>query len=152
MSDNREVIVLYMAIKIFVSGTFDILHAGHIQFFKEAKALGDELIVNFCSAKNLVIYKKRRASMPDDNKQIILESIRYIDRVYKGTEEGVWDFVDAFKKEMPNYLVVTEDDVYKAAKEIWCHENGAELIVLNKTPYGTPTSTTEIRKNICVRP
>ena len=33
-------------IKVFVSGWYDILHAGHLQFFREARALGDHLIVS----------------------------------------------------------------------------------------------------------
>ena len=49
--------------KVFVSGTYDILHAGHIQFFKEAKALGGFLIVSFCSSKNLELYKGRKSSI-----------------------------------------------------------------------------------------
>ena len=32
-------------IKVFVSGCYDIVHAGHVQFFSEARALGDHLTV-----------------------------------------------------------------------------------------------------------
>ena len=32
-------------IRVFVSGCYDILHAGHVQFFREARALGDHLTV-----------------------------------------------------------------------------------------------------------
>lgn len=35
--------------KVFVSGCYDIMHAGHLQFFSEARALGDFLIVSFAS-------------------------------------------------------------------------------------------------------
>ncbi|MFA6320075.1 MAG: adenylyltransferase/cytidyltransferase family protein [archaeon] len=35
-------------IKVFVSGCFDIIHGGHVEFFKSAKNLGDYLIVSFC--------------------------------------------------------------------------------------------------------
>ena len=40
--------------KVFVSGCYDILHAGHLQFFEEARALGDYLIVSFASAEEEV--------------------------------------------------------------------------------------------------
>ena len=39
--------------KVFVTGCYDILHAGHIQFFEEARALGDYLIVSFASSEVL---------------------------------------------------------------------------------------------------
>lgn len=35
----------------FVSGCYDILHAGHVQFFTEARALADRLVVSFASAE-----------------------------------------------------------------------------------------------------
>lgn len=35
--------------RVFVSGCYDILHAGHVQFFREARALGDHLTVCFAS-------------------------------------------------------------------------------------------------------
>jgi cytidyltransferase-like protein len=136
--------------KIFVSGTYDILHAGHIQFFKEARALGDYLIVSCCSNKNLLLYKGRRGSMPEDNKKILLESVRYIDKVIIGSDDGgIWDFVPAFLKEKPDMLVVTEDDKHTADKKKFCQEHGVEFIILPKTPpAATSISTTEIIKNI----
>ena len=45
--------------KVFVSGCYDIIHAGHLAFFKEAKALGDHLTVCFASDEILWIEKKK---------------------------------------------------------------------------------------------
>ncbi len=137
--------------KVFVPGTYDLLHAGHIQFFKEARALGDYLVVSFCSDLNLLKYKGRRSCIPDDNKKLILESIRYIDKVYRGTDDGgIWDFVPAFLIEKPEILAVTEDDKHAEAKRTFCLEHGADLVILPKTPpLATPTTSfTIIRKII----
>ena len=51
--------------RVFVSGCYDILHAGHIQFFREARALGDFLTVSFASSDVLWHHKQRKPSMPD---------------------------------------------------------------------------------------
>lgn len=136
--------------KVLVSGTYDVLHAGHVQFFKEARALGDYLIVTFCSDANLMLYKGRHSCMPDDNKKVLLESIRYIDKVYQGTDDGgIFDFVEAFDREKPDTLAVTTDDRYVQEKEQFCKENGANLVVLPKTPpLATPTTSFEIIKTI----
>jgi len=48
--------------KIFVSGCYDIIHAGHIQFFNEAKALGEHLTVCIASDDVLTLEKKRKPS------------------------------------------------------------------------------------------
>ena len=42
---SRALPVMARKIHVFVSGCYDILHAGHIQFLREARALGDELTV-----------------------------------------------------------------------------------------------------------
>lgn len=136
--------------KVFVSGCYDILHAGHIQFFEEAKAKGDYLIVCYCSSENLKLYKGRESSLPDDNKMFVLKSIRYVDEVVIGNDDGgVWDFVPAFLLEKPDMLVVTEDDKHSEEKRKFCEEHNTEFIVLPKTaPVVTSTSTTEIIKKI----
>jgi glycerol-3-phosphate cytidylyltransferase-like family protein len=49
---------------VFVSGCYDILHAGYVQFFREARALGSHLTVSFASAEVLWVHKRRRSSLP----------------------------------------------------------------------------------------
>ena len=136
--------------KVFVSGTYDLLHAGHIQFFKEAKALGDYLVVSFCSNANLLKYKGRHSCMPDDNKKVLLESIRYIDKVIIGNDDGgVFDFVEAFIDEEPDILVVTTDDTHAEEKRKFCQDYAVKFVVLPKTlPEATPVSSFGIIKNI----
>jgi len=136
-------------IKVLVSGTYDILHAGHIQFFEEARKQGDYLIVNFCSDANLVLYKGRHGCMPDDNKKILLEALRCVDKAYQGTNDGgIFDFVETFYLEKPDILAVTVDDRHVEAKRVFCEKNGAKLVVLPKDNSATRTTTFEIIKKI----
>lgn len=134
--------------KVFVSGCYDIIHAGHIQFFQDARSLGDFLIVCFCSKKNLMLYKHRVASLPDDNKKIVLESIRFVDKVVKGDENGIFDFVANLKKEKPDILTVTTDDKHKTEKRKLCQELGIKFVVLPKRNNATRVSTSKIIKKI----
>ena len=53
-----------MGKKVFISGCYDILHGGHIQFFKEARALGDHLTVSFASDKVLWEHKNAKLRSP----------------------------------------------------------------------------------------
>ena len=87
--------------KVFVSGCYDIVHAGHIQFFEEARALGDYLIVSFASEPVLWHHKQRKPSIPDEHKKVLLESLRMVDKVILGTgmKKGLdidLDYVQAF--------------------------------------------------------
>ena len=45
--------------RVFISGCYDIVHAGHIQFFREARALGTHLTVSFASAEVLPDSRRR---------------------------------------------------------------------------------------------
>jgi cytidyltransferase-like protein len=137
--------------KVFVSGCYDIIHAGHIEFFNQAKDLGDYLIVSFASDEVLKKYKGRVSALPEEHKKFILENIKSVDKVYKSTNtsDPIFDFKEAFIKEKANILATTKDDKNKELKEKFCKENNAELIVLPKILGFEKISTTEIRERIC---
>lgn len=133
---------------IFVSGCYDIIHAGHVQFFREAKALGDFLTVSFASSEVLWTHKQRRSSLPDEHKKGILEALNMVDQVIvgKGMDQGL-DFLEDFRRLKPDILAVTEDDQYGDLKRALCAEVGAEYIVLPKTPpQYEPVSTSQLVK------
>ncbi|WP_145062607.1 adenylyltransferase/cytidyltransferase family protein [Adhaeretor mobilis] len=132
--------------KVFVSGCYDILHAGHVQFFTEARALGDHLTVSFASTEVLWSHKHRRSSLPDEHKKALLESMTVVDHVVVGNGKVLGlDFLDHFKAIRPDVLAVTSDDNYETEKRRLCEETGAEYRVLAKSPpQFEPISTTEI--------
>jgi len=139
--------------KVFVSGCYDPLHAGHITFFRAARALGDHLTVCFASDAVLWTHKKRPASLPEEHKRAILESLETVDEVVIGRDENLGlDFASHFERLRPDVLAVTEDDRYEVIKQKLCEEVGAEYVVLPKSdPKFEPISSTAIVKQM-VRP
>jgi cytidyltransferase-like protein len=132
--------------KVFVSGCYDILHAGHLEFFEAARSLGDHLTVSFASSNVLWSHKRRRPSLPDEHKHALLKGLRMVDEVVisHGTKEGL-DFEEDFLRLQPDILAVTEDDRYADLKRELCHRVGARYTVLDKTPPTfPPVSTTSI--------
>jgi cytidyltransferase-like protein len=135
--------------KVFVSGCYDILHAGHIQFFRDARALGDHLTVCFASAEVLKLAKNRTPAIPDNHKKVILESLRFVDRVVSSSDlDPVLDFVGHLEKEKPDILASTEDDKNITVKRILCKKLGIDYVILSKTALLEPISTTTIRESI----
>ena len=135
---------------VFVSGCYDILHAGHLQFFSEARALGDRLVVSFASDAVLLAHKQRASSLPEEHKKVLIESLRMVDEVVigRGHELGL-DFKDDFLRIRPAFLAVTEDDKYADAKRGLCAQVGARYVVLPKTPPRfKPVSTSSIVRHI----
>eukprot|EP00899_Mesostigma_viride_P007215 jgi/Mesvir1/16495/Mv10048-RA.1 len=137
---------------VFVSGCYDILHGGHVQFFQEARAIADsggaqgELTVSFASEEVLWHHKRRRSSIPDEHKQVLIAALKPVTRCVIGTDRTLGlDFESHFLRLRPDYLVVTEDDKYGDIKRKLCTKVGAEYRVLPKTPpHCKPISTTEI--------
>lgn len=136
--------------KVFVSGAFNVLHAGHIQFFKEARALGDYLIVSFPPADLLWKLYDKKSVLDDADKHAVLSSISYIDEVILSTDEdAALSFRAAFLQTQPDILAVTTDDLYIDAKKKLCQETGAQLVVLEKSaPEGKSTSSTQVVERI----
>jgi cytidyltransferase-like protein len=134
--------------KVFVSGCYDILHAGHVQFFSDAKALGDHLTVCLASDDVLWKHKMRRPSIPELHKQVLIQALEMVDDVVIGSnmELGL-DFKDHFLRIKPDILAVTEDDQYSEKKIELCMQTGTQYYVLPKTPPKfEPVSTTKIVK------
>lgn len=66
--------------RIITYGTFDVLHRGHINLLRRAKALGDYLIVGL-SSDDFNVVKQKNAYYPFADRRMIMESIRYVDKV-----------------------------------------------------------------------
>src|SRR3989338_5380055 len=65
---------------VMVSGGFDPVHIGHVRMFKEAKKLGDELVV-FVNNDNWLRAKKGFVFMPEYERKEIIEAFGVVDRV-----------------------------------------------------------------------
>ena len=73
---------------IWVNGCFDILHRGHIELFRYAKSLGDQLVVGIDSDER--VRSSKGPSRPFNNlddRKYMLNSIKYIDTVVSFTSD-----------------------------------------------------------------
>jgi glycerol-3-phosphate cytidylyltransferase len=66
---------------IITYGTFDLLHIGHINLLKRAKALGDQLIVALSTDEFNLIEKNKVCTNNYADRKVILESLRFVDLV-----------------------------------------------------------------------
>ena len=70
---------------VLVTGGFDPLHSGHISYFKEAKKLGDKLVVGLNSDEWLT-RKKGKPFMPADERIQLIKELRCVDIVIKSID------------------------------------------------------------------
>lgn len=73
---------------IVVSGFFDPLHRGHIEYFRLAKQLGDKLIVILNNDEQAKL-KKGCVFMPLEDKKAILEALEVVDEVFISTDKDL---------------------------------------------------------------
>jgi glycerol-3-phosphate cytidylyltransferase len=72
---------------VITYGTFDILHIGHINLLRRARALGDRLVVGL-SSDEFNRGKHKSSLLNYENRKAVLESIRYVDEVFP---EHTWE-------------------------------------------------------------
>jgi len=79
MKNNSEV-------KIAVSGYFDPIHVGHLEYLKMAKSLGDILIV-IVNNNHQCILKKGKFFMDEKDRLEIVKAIKFVDEVFLSVDE-----------------------------------------------------------------
>lgn len=136
--------------KVFVSGAFNVLHAGHIRFFEDARKLGDYLIVSYPPADLLWRLYDKKSVLDDADKKAVISSLSMVDEVVESEDDDpVLSFHSAVLKTSPQVLAVTTDDVHAEAKRRYCAEHGIEFVVLPKTlPDNAQTSSTQVLSRV----
>ena len=142
-----------MTKKVFVSGCYDLLHSGHVAFFKAASKYG-ELYVGIGSDKTIDGLKGRPTVNSEQERLYMVKSVRYVKDAFINSGGGMMDFEQELRGLKPDIFIVNEDG-YSPAKLSLCKELGVELKVLERIPdAGLPArSTTAIRSSgVCMLP
>ena len=126
--------------RVITYGTFDLLHYGHINLLRRAKALGDYLIVALSTDEFNNVQKNKQTYFSYEERRMLLEAIRYVDLVIpeenweqKRTDVHLYH-VDTF---------VMGDDW--EGKFDFLKEEGCEVVYLPRTPE---ISTTQIKQEL----
>jgi D-beta-D-heptose 7-phosphate kinase/D-beta-D-heptose 1-phosphate adenosyltransferase len=129
---------------VFTNGCFDLLHAGHVYLFKEAKKLGDRLIVAVNSDGSLRRLKgPKRPVFPLRERLEILAAIEYIDVLTVFRQTTPQKIISLLR---PDILVKGGDwppDQIVGRREV--EASGGRVVLI---PYIKGLSTTELIKKI----
>ena len=132
--------------KVFVSGCYDLLHSGHVEFFRQASRYGD-LYVGIGSDRTIEGYKHHRTVYSEQERLFMVKSIRYVKEAYINAGSGVMDFIPTVDIVKPDILVVNSDGG-NDEKRRFCEERGIEYIVLQRDPHEglAARSSTDLKK------
>ncbi len=118
--------------KVFVSGCYDLLHSGHVEFFRQASQFGD-LYVGIGSDKTIQALKGHKTMYSEQERLFMVRAIRYVKEAYINQGEGYLDFLPTLDLVHPDCLVVNEDGDRDDKRQL-CRERGMEYIVLKRVP------------------
>lgn len=121
-----------MSKKVFVSGCYDLLHSGHVEFFKQASQYGD-LYVGIGSDATYLEYKHRKPMFPQEERLFMVKSIRYVKDAYINEGSGVIDFISTLDLVQPDVFVVNAEGG-SDEKRVLCAARGIQYIELERTP------------------
>jgi D-beta-D-heptose 7-phosphate kinase/D-beta-D-heptose 1-phosphate adenosyltransferase len=127
---------------VFTNGCFDIIHAGHIHYLREAKSLGDVLIVAINSDSSIKRLKPGRPIVPQGERIEVISALQMVDYVTVFDEDTPYNLIKLLR---PDILVKGGD---------WKRENivGADLVEeVYSLSYYEGISTTKIIETILER-
>lgn len=126
--------------RVITYGTFDLLHYGHINLLKRAKALGDYLIVVISTDEFNLKEKHKRCYFTYEQRKALVEAIRYVDLVIP---EESWAQKRSDMHEYHVNTFVIGDD-WKG-KFDFLKDEGVEVVYLERTPE---ISSTKMKKDL----
>lgn len=118
--------------KVFVSGCYDLLHSGHVEFFKQAAEYGD-LYVGIGSDSTILEYKNHRPIYPEKERLFMVKAIRYVHDAVINDGSGVMDFINSVDRIKPDIFVVNTDGGSEEKRK-FCKKRGIEYIELERVP------------------
>ena len=99
-------------VKVMATGTFDLLHMGHIYYLKEAKKLGDRLVV--VVARDSTVRKlKHEPITPEEMRLDIIKELKIVDEAVLGHEDDMYATVKEIK---PDIIALGYDQVHDEKK------------------------------------
>jgi glycerol-3-phosphate cytidylyltransferase len=135
--------------RIYVGGTFDCFHPGHVKLLENAKNIADEVIVAVNSDEFVKFYKKRLPIMNQHERLIMVQSCKYTSEAF---------IMESFEKQ-PEYIINYNVD-YILHGDDWTGDSLLEQLNINHkflldnniemkyVPYTKGISTTNIKGRI----
>lgn len=137
---------------VLASGTFDLLHYGHVKYLEEAKKMGGknaELIVIVARDSTVKKRKGRKTVMPEDQRRSLVEALKVVDAAILGCED--FDMIKVVEKTNPDIIAVGHDqsDIEKEVRKALV-KKGIAIQVVRVGRFGKDelNSSSKIKRKI----
>ncbi|MHA1199061.1 MAG: adenylyltransferase/cytidyltransferase family protein [Candidatus Heimdallarchaeaceae archaeon] len=132
---------------VLTGGTYDILHIGHLFTLEQARLLGNALVVVLATDKNVERLKNRLPTHSMDDRAQILENVKTVDAVIKGSETDFMSTVDFID---PDIIALGYDQAEeeKSLYESVSARGHSHVKIIRLQKYVPGKSTTKIMQDI----
>lgn len=135
-------------IRVYADISGDMLHAGHMEFFKQARALGDELVIGVLSDEDIASYK-RLPILTLQERATMVRACRYVDEVIEGPP--LCASREFLIKHRIDFVVHGDDFDPKSPLAKSQYGPAMEMGIFVQVPYTAGISTTDIIHRILAR-
>jgi len=131
-------------VKVFVQGSFDLMHYGHLKYLKKCKEHGDYLIVGVNTDRLYKKYKNKKPIIPYEYRKEVVRSLEFVDEVIPAPH---FSPIKLLKKYDVDIFIIFDEWKDTKAEEIkFMKSKGAKAIVVS-FPDKT-LSSTDIKRNV----
>jgi len=137
---------------VLASGTFDLLHFGHVKYLDEAKKAGGEnaeLIVIVARDSTVEKRKGKRPVMPEDQRRSLVESLKVVDEALLGYEE--FDISKVVEKIKPDIIAVGYDQagIEREVRKAMAEKNlNVQVVKIGRFGKEELNSSSKIKRKI----
>jgi len=137
---------------VLASGTFDLLHFGHVKYLEAAKKAGGEnaeLVVIVARDDTVEKRKGKRPVMPEDQRRALVESLKVVDEALLGYEK--FDIIKVVEKIRPDIIAVghDQDGIEREVQRAIAEKNlNIQLIKIGRFGKEELNSTSKIKRKI----
>lgn len=123
---------------VFTNGCFDLIHAGHVRYLREAKGFGDVLIIGLNSDRSVSSIKSDRPVVPQTERSEVIASLEMVDYVVIFDEETPYELIRAVR---PDVLVkggdwkkedIVGSDIVKEVYSLTYHRGHSTSDIIKK--------------------
>lgn len=113
-------------VRVLATGTFDILHPGHLLYLSEAKTLGDELYV--IVARDSMIKHKPKPIVAEEQRLAMVQALRMVDKAMLGSET---DMFEPLREIKPDIIALGKNQFFnekELEKQLKSHGINAKVV------------------------
>jgi cytidyltransferase-like protein len=136
---------------VLAGGVYDVLHVGHLAALREAKALGDVLVVVVATDATVEMLKGKKPILPEEDRLELVEGLKPVDKAILGYEDVGFGFEQVLMDVMPDIVAFGYDQakLEETVSEIIQHRNlKITLAKLSKFDSERYASSSSLRQRL----